>query len=29
MSAVESPAPARTTWSIDPTHSNVEFAVRP
>ena len=28
MSAVETPAPARTTWSIDPTHSNVEFAVR-
>ena len=27
MSAVESPAPARTTWSIDPTHSNVEFAL--
>jgi polyisoprenoid-binding protein YceI len=28
MSAVETPAPARTTWSIDPTHSSVEFAVR-
>ena len=28
MSAVETSAPARTTWSIDPTHSNVEFAVR-
>ena len=28
MSAVETPTTARTTWSIDPTHSNVEFAVR-
>ena len=28
MSAVETSAPARTTWSVDPTHSNVEFAVR-
>lgn len=28
MSAVETTAPARTTWSIDPTHSNVEFSVR-
>jgi polyisoprenoid-binding protein YceI len=28
MSAVATSAPARTTWSIDPTHSNVEFAVR-
>jgi polyisoprenoid-binding protein YceI len=28
MSAVQSPAPVRTTWSIDPTHSSVEFAVR-
>jgi polyisoprenoid-binding protein YceI len=28
MSAVETTAPARTTWSIDPAHTNVEFAVR-
>ena len=29
MSAVvETPVTSRTTWSIDPTHSNVEFAVR-
>ena len=28
MSAVETPAAARTTWSVDPAHSSVEFAVR-
>jgi polyisoprenoid-binding protein YceI len=28
MSAVQTSAPARTVWAIDPTHSNVEFAVR-
>jgi polyisoprenoid-binding protein YceI len=28
MSAVETPTTASTIWSIDPTHSNVEFAVR-
>ena len=28
MSAVQTPAPVRTTWSIDPSHSSVEFAVR-
>ena len=27
-SAVASPVATRTTWSIDPIHSNVEFAVR-
>jgi polyisoprenoid-binding protein YceI len=26
--AAETPATTRTTWSIDPTHSSVEFAVR-
>jgi polyisoprenoid-binding protein YceI len=26
--AVATPAATRTTWSIDPVHSNVEFAVR-
>ena len=28
MSAVQSPASTRTTWAIDPAHSNVEFSVR-
>src|SRR5215212_3976941 len=28
MSAVESPAATRTTWTVDPAHSSVEFAVR-
>jgi polyisoprenoid-binding protein YceI len=28
MSTVQTVAPARTTWTIDPTHSSVEFAVR-
>jgi polyisoprenoid-binding protein YceI len=28
MSAAVQPATERTTWTIDPTHSNVEFSVR-
>lgn len=28
MSAAVQPATDRTTWTIDPTHSNVEFSVR-
>ena len=28
MSAVETPVTTRTTWSVDPAHSSVEFAVR-
>ena len=28
MSAVQSPVASRTTWAVDPAHSNVEFSVR-
>jgi polyisoprenoid-binding protein YceI len=28
MSTTVATAPARTTWAVDPVHSNVEFAVR-